>query len=104
MHGFVGHHVAPDVRSEFSDEAKEKFKELRAALRKEPHAAGHDRKLQKDGSWQVAFRVGLRKALVGFDRDDQQHLVFLNYVKWDRYREALDWAAEFLAGDPGKKK
>ncbi|MGB8988288.1 MAG: hypothetical protein WCC37_16925 [Candidatus Sulfotelmatobacter sp.] len=46
----------------------------------------------------------MRKALVGFDRDDQQHLVFLNYVKWDRYREALDWAAEFLAGDPGKKK
>jgi hypothetical protein len=104
MYGFVESHVAPDVRKEFSDEAKEKFKELRAGLRKEPHAAGNDRKQLKDGSWQVSFRVGLREVLVGFEVDDKQRLIFLNYVKWDRFREALDWTAEFLSGDPGKKK
>ena len=104
MYGFVESQVDPDVRSEFSAEAKEKFKELRTALRKDPHAAGNDPKLQKDGSWQVGFGVGLRKALIGFEVDDKQRLVFLNYVKWDQFREALDWTAEFLTGDPGKKK
>ena len=101
MYGFVDNDVAPDVRDEFSDEAKQKFKELRTALRKEPHAAGDNRKPGKDGSWEVSFRVGLRKVVIGFEVDERQQLIYLNWVKWNRYWEALDSFAKFLSGDPG---
>lgn len=104
MYGFEESHVAEDVRSEFSDEAKKKFQEIRTALRKEPHAAGPDRKLNKDGSWQVSFSVGLRKVLIGFDVDDKQRLIFLNYVKWDSVRRILDWTLGLLDAVPGGKK
>lgn len=104
MYGFVENHVAPDVRNEFPDEAKQKFKELRIALRKEPYAVGDNRKPLKDGSCEVSFRVGLRKVVIGFEVDEKQQLIFLNWVKWDQYWEALDRIAEFLGGEPVKKK
>lgn len=104
MYTIVEDSVIDEVKDDLSEDGRKKVRDAKAALRKNPKTADYGAKEQKDGSWQIAISVGVRKVLLGYDIDEKQRLILLNYLKWDRFREVLDWTIGLLAPEPGKKK
>lgn len=53
-----------------------------------------------DGSWQFAATAGTRWVLLGCDKDEVNRLIYLNYLKWDRWRQGAEWFAGIWMNDP----
>jgi hypothetical protein len=64
---------------------------------------GYDWEDQDDGSVEISIPVGIRRMLLGYDVDELNQVIFLNYLKGDGLREKLDWLAGLLGNDPGRK-
>jgi hypothetical protein len=76
----------------------------RKALEAEGCTKGYECEDQDDGSVQISIPVGIRRMLLGYDIDEVNQVIFLNYLKWDGLREKLDWLAGLLGNDPGRKQ
>ena|SRR5271168_3139575 len=104
MYTLVEDYVVDRVKEDLSDSDRAKVREAKKALRRDPRTAGYEARQQGDESWQISIPVGIRKILLGYDIDDKQRLVTLNYMKWDRLREFIDWTMGLLGPEPGKRK
>lgn len=76
----------------------EVLKSLQAKGRTDPAYSCRE---QSDGSFQVSIPVGIKQMLLGYDIDRKQRVIFLNYVKWNSFREVLDWVKGLLENEPG---
>src|SRR5258708_39496625 len=81
-----------------------KLLSAKEAVAAEGRPKGYEWEDQDDGSVQIAVRVGIRRMLLGYDVDEVNQVIFLNYLKWDGLREKLDWLAGLLGNDPGRKQ
>ena len=61
-------------------------------------------KPRPDGSYEISIPVGLRRIVLGYEVDRKQGIIFVNYLKWDWFREALDWTVGLLGNEPGGKR
>jgi hypothetical protein len=104
MYTVVESEVIDDVREDLSLEDRKKVQGVKSGLRKDPYSELYGGTTQKDGSWQISIPIGVRRILVGYDIDEDRRLVILNYVKWERFREALDFVIGLFEADPGKRK
>jgi len=104
MYTLVEDYVVDTVKNDLSDSDKAKVREAKKTLRKDPRPATYEAQQQEDESWQISIFIGVRKILLGYDIDDKQRLITLTYLKWDRFREALDWTMGLLGPEPGKRK
>jgi hypothetical protein len=104
MYTLIEDYVTDTVRDDLSENDKPKVREAKKKLKKDPRPATYEAQQQEDGSWQISIFIGVRKILLGYDIDDKQRLITLNYLKWDRFREALDFLMGLLGPEPGKRK
>lgn len=88
---------------ELSEAAAEKLGGAWIALATEGRPSDYACEEQEDGSWQISISIGIRKMLLGYDIDESNQVIFLNYLKWDGLRETLDWLAGLLGNEPGRK-
>jgi hypothetical protein len=87
-----------------SASARRKLEDAKRALQAEGRPAFYGCKKQRDGSFQIVIPVGMRRMLLDYDIDEKQHHVVLRYLKWDWFREAIDWTIDLLGNVPGGKK
>lgn len=87
-----------------SPDEKEKLAAAQEALKQSGRPIMYGFRQLRDGSWQISIPMGIRRILLGYDIDDKKQLVTLNYVKWDKFREAIDWTVGLLGNEPGGKK
>jgi hypothetical protein len=104
MYTLVESRDIDDVREDLSLKDRKKVQSVKSALRKDPYPALCGSRKQKDGSWQISIPIGVRRILVGYDVDEKQRLVLLNYMKWDGFREVLDSVVGLFKIDPGKNR
>jgi hypothetical protein len=104
MYRIVESYVIDDLRQGFSLDDRMKVHSAKRALRKNPYPTEYRSKKKKDGSWQISIPIGVRRILVGYDVDEKQRLVLLNYMKWDGFREVLDSVVGLFKIDPGKNR
>ena len=88
---------------ELPESAAKKLLGARKALEAEGRPNGYGCEDQDDGSVQISIPVGIRRMLLGYDVEEVNQVIFLNYLKWDSLRETLDWLAGLLGNDPGRK-
>jgi hypothetical protein len=85
-------------------EAGKKVAEAITTLRTDYRPAFYHCQRQRDGSFQIAIPIGIRRMLLGYDVKEKRHIIFLNYLKWDWFREAIDWTIGLLGNEPGGKR